>query len=267
MTPLERLRGCLGSLLTRRDPAKEVRAFELAGYLRRRWEGLWDERMVELRATARRRLRRSLAAGLGSVLLTAVALGVLAWLYVSAAGRLADVDEVLAALPEGYATLLGNEFVGGRDLSKGQWQRVALARAFFRDAPVIVLDEPTAALDARAEHDLFERVRDLFRGRAVLLISHRFSSVRSADRIYVLQAGRVVEHGTHDELLAAGGLYAELFTLQAAAYLEEPAGPDTAQAPGGHTVDGHPPGSHPSGGHREAGRGEGDGQPSPLRHT
>jgi ATP-binding cassette subfamily B protein len=140
---------------------------------------------------------------------------------IRAAARLADVDEVVTALPEGYGTLLGNEFVGGRDLSKGQWQRIALARAFFRDAPLIVLDEPTAALDARAEHDLFERVRDLFRGRGVLLISHRFSSVRSADRIYVLMGGRVVESGSHDDLMAAGGLYAELFTLQAAAYLAE----------------------------------------------
>ena len=107
----------------------------------------------------------------------------------------------------------------GSDLSIGQWQRIGLARAFFRDARFIILDEPTAALDARAEHDLFQAIRTLCRGRSVLLISHRFSSVRSADRIYVLRDGRIVQHGSHDQLIAAGGLYADLFTLQAAAYL------------------------------------------------
>jgi ATP-binding cassette subfamily B protein len=98
-------------------------------------------------------------------------------------------------------------------------QRVALARAFFRQALFVILDEPTAALDPRAEHDLFERVRGLLAGRTVLLISHRFSSVRNADRIYVLQSGRVTEAGTHDELMGVAGHYAELFRLQAAAYL------------------------------------------------
>ena len=124
----------------------------------------------------------------------------------------------ITALPRGYETLLGPQFQGGTDLSVGQWQRVALARAFFRDAPLVILDEPTAALDARAEHELFERLRELLAGRSVLLISHRFSSVRAADRIYVLRDGAIVEHGTHDELVDADGLYAELFTLQAAAY-------------------------------------------------
>jgi len=131
----------------------------------------------------------------------------------------ADAHEFLAGLPEGYETFLGPEFEGGKELSVGQWQRVALARAFFRDAPFIILDEPTAALDARAEHDLFESVRTLCRGRSVLLISHRFSSVRSADRIYVLEAGQVVEAGSHDQLMELGGRYADLFTLQASAYL------------------------------------------------
>ena len=137
---------------------------------------------------------------------------------ITAAAR-AGADSFVSMWPERYDTILGPFFIGGRDMSIGQWQRIALARAFFRDAPLVILDEPTAALDARAEHDLFTRMRDLFAGRSVLLISHRFSSVRSADRIYVLHEGRVVEHGSHDQLMELGGLYAELFALQASAYL------------------------------------------------
>ena len=108
-------------------------------------------------------------------------------------------------------------FLGGVDLSLGQWQKVALARLFFRDAPFVILDEPTAALDARAEHDLFARIRELFGTRSVLLISHRFSTVRAADRICVLDGGEVIERGSHAELMARGGTYAELFGLQASA--------------------------------------------------
>ncbi len=133
--------------------------------------------------------------------------------------RHAGADSFLSGLPKGYDTVLGKEFTGGTDLSIGQWQRVALARAFFRDAGFVILDEPTAALDPRSEYELFQSIRSLFRGRSVLLISHRFSSVRSADRIYVLERGQIVEEGTHGDLMAEKGMYAELFTLQAAAYL------------------------------------------------
>lgn len=135
------------------------------------------------------------------------------------AAEQAGADGFIGKLASSYDTLLGPEFLGGVDLSVGQWQRMALARAFFRNAPLVILDEPTAALDARAEHDLFERIRSLLLGRTVLLISHRFSSVVNADRIYVLHEGRLVEEGTHSELLAAGDRYAEMFHLQAAAYL------------------------------------------------
>jgi ATP-binding cassette subfamily B protein len=137
---------------------------------------------------------------------------------VRAAARRSGAHADLDPLPDGYATILGPAFIGGTDLSGGQWQRVALARLFFRDAPFVILDEPTAALDAKAEHALFASIRELLAGRSVLLISHRFSSVREADRIYVLRDGEVVETGGHDALVAAGGLYAEMFGLQAAAY-------------------------------------------------
>jgi ATP-binding cassette, subfamily B, bacterial len=137
---------------------------------------------------------------------------------IAAAARQAGADPFLAALPDGYESVLGRQFDGGHDLSIGQWQRVALARAFFRGAPFVILDEPTSALDPRAEHELFECIRAMASGRTVLLISHRFSSVRSADRIFVLQRGRLIEQGNHDELMAGGGHYRELFSLQAAAY-------------------------------------------------
>ena len=133
------------------------------------------------------------------------------------AARSAGASAAIEALPRGYDTVLSRQF-GGVDLSTGQWQRVALARAFLRDAPLVVLDEPTAALDPRAERDLFETVASLYRSRSAVLISHRLSSVRFADRICVLAGGRITETGTHEELLALGGDYAELFDLQARAY-------------------------------------------------
>ena len=134
------------------------------------------------------------------------------------AAKRAGAHDELVRLPEGYETVLDPAFEDGFDLSVGQWQRVAIGRALFRDAPFVILDEPTAALDARAEHDLFTRIREILAGQSVLLISHRFPSVRMADRIHVMHAGRIVETGTHEELLARGGRYADLFALQAAPY-------------------------------------------------
>src|SRR5690606_7839023 len=117
-----------------------------------------------------------------------------------------------------YEQVLGKRFKTGVDLSGGEWQKIALARAYMRDAQVLILDEPTAALDARAEFEVFQRFADLTRGKSAVLISHRFSTVRMADRILVLDGGRLAEIGTHEDLLAAGGTYASLFELQARGY-------------------------------------------------
>jgi ATP-binding cassette subfamily B protein len=125
---------------------------------------------------------------------------------------------LLPRLPAGYAQMLGRRFDGGVDLSGGEWQKIALARAYMRDAQLLILDEPTAALDARAEYEVFVRFAHLMAGRMAMLISHRFSTVRMADRIVVLRDGQTVEEGTHHELVARGGLYAELFAMQAAGY-------------------------------------------------
>lgn len=137
---------------------------------------------------------------------------------VEEAARQAGAHAFISSLPEAYDTLLSKAFAGGVDLSTGQWQRMALARAFFRDAPLVILDEPAAALDARAEHALFQSLRSLRSGRTVLFVSHRFATVQEADAIYVLHDGAVVEHGTHDELVRMDGRYAELYRLQASAY-------------------------------------------------
>ena len=134
------------------------------------------------------------------------------------AARRAMADEVIASLPGGYDQLIGRRFKTGVDLSGGQWQKIAIARAYMRDAQVMILDEPTAALDARSEFEVFQRFKELSDERTAVLISHRFSSVRMADRILVLADGRVEASGTHDELMAQGGRYAELFELQAAGY-------------------------------------------------
>ncbi len=136
---------------------------------------------------------------------------------------IAAAEKSLAAslLPrfiEGYRQMLGRRFEGGVDLSGGEWQKIALARAYMRDAQVLILDEPTAALDARAEYEVFKRFSELVAGRMAVIISHRFSTVRMADRIVVLKDGTAIEEGTHSELVARGGLYAELFALQAEGY-------------------------------------------------
>jgi ATP-binding cassette subfamily B protein len=141
--------------------------------------------------------------------------------HIEDSARRAGADERIERLPQGYDSPLGRWFDQGVSLSGGEWQKIALARAFQREAPILVLDEPTSALDARAEHDLFSRLRELSEGRTTLYISHRFSTVRQAERILLLEHGKVAEYGTHEELMTAKAGYAELFTLQAQAYLDE----------------------------------------------
>ena len=137
---------------------------------------------------------------------------------IEAAARRSLADEVIRRLPGGYEQIIGKRFRTGIDLSGGEWQKIAIARAYMRDAQVLILDEPTAALDARAEYQVFQRFKELSHARTAVLISHRFSSVRMADRIVVLAEGMIEDIGTHEELLARGGRYAELFELQAAGY-------------------------------------------------
>ncbi|WP_133273844.1 ABC transporter ATP-binding protein [Hymenobacter radiodurans] len=137
---------------------------------------------------------------------------------IQAAAAQSLADTVVQKLPAGYDQIIGRRFAGGVDLSGGEWQKIALGRAYMRDAQLLILDEPTAALDARAEHEVFQRFADLTKGKTAVLISHRFSTVRMADRILVIENGEFVEIGSHPELLARGGRYAELFALQAAGY-------------------------------------------------
>ncbi len=137
---------------------------------------------------------------------------------IEGAARRSLADQVIARLPAGYDQMVGRRFEDGVDLSGGEWQKIALGRAYMRDAELLILDEPTASLDARAEYDVFQRFTELTAGKTAVLISHRFSTVRMADRILVLEDGRRLEMGTHEELLVLGGRYAELFNLQAAGY-------------------------------------------------
>ncbi|HWI65735.1 MAG TPA: ABC transporter ATP-binding protein [Symbiobacteriaceae bacterium] len=141
---------------------------------------------------------------------------------VEAAAAGSGADAVIAGLPQGYNTQLGKEFEGGQELSGGQWQKLAIARAYMRHAAILVLDEPTAALDPLAEVEVFQRFRELARGRTAFFISHRLGAARLADRILVLKQGQLVEDGTHDELIATGGEYAALFEAQAAWYRATP---------------------------------------------
>jgi ATP-binding cassette subfamily B protein len=137
---------------------------------------------------------------------------------IEAAARKSLADAVVRRLPNGYEQLLGRRFEGGLDLSGGEWQKVALARAYLRDAQLLILDEPTASLDARSEYEVFQRFAELTEDKMALLISHRFSTVRMADRIVVLEDGRIAEQGSHAQLMALGARYAEMFELQAASY-------------------------------------------------
>jgi len=139
-------------------------------------------------------------------------------LKIEAAARKSLAHGVVARLPRGYEQMLGRRFDGGVDLSGGEWQKVALARAYLRDAQILILDEPTASLDAKSEQQVFRQFAELTQNKLSLLISHRFSTVRMADRIVVLENGRIAEEGHHDQLMARDGRYAQMFDMQASNY-------------------------------------------------
>ena len=128
------------------------------------------------------------------------------------------VHEMISNLPDGYDTPIGNLFDNSRELSWGEWQKIALARALFRDAPVLILDEPSSALDADTEYEIFSRFREIVKGRTSILISHRFTNVTLADRIIVLDKGSIAETGTHDELMKRGGTYFKMFIKQSSRF-------------------------------------------------
>lgn len=138
--------------------------------------------------------------------------------FIRDAGKNAGAEKVIAGLPKKYDTVLGKWFDGGEELSHGEWQKIALARAMIRKSQIIILDEPTSSIDAKAEYELFSSFNKLSAGKTTILISHRFSTVRMADSIFVLNKGKIVENGSHDELIKAQGEYARMFELQAKAY-------------------------------------------------
>jgi ATP-binding cassette, subfamily B, bacterial len=137
---------------------------------------------------------------------------------IEAAAARAVAHDMIEELPHGYDTLLDRRFANGQDLSGGQWQRIAAARGFLRDADLHIMDEPSSALDPHAEHALFQAIRDRRGVKTTILITHRLANVRHADVIHVLERGRLIESGSHDELIASGGRYAEMFAIQAAGY-------------------------------------------------
>ena len=182
----------------------DLRSFDVAD-LRRHMSVIFQD-FVQYQLTARENIR------LGNVALKEDDPAILG------SARDVGIHDTITRLRHGYDTMLGKWFEEGEELSVGEWQKMALARAFVRDAQIIVLDEPTSALDPQAEYDIFQYIRELAEGRAVLLISHRFSTVRTADHIHIFDQGRVIESGTHDELMALGGRYSEMYTVQARAY-------------------------------------------------
>jgi ATP-binding cassette subfamily B protein len=171
-----------------------------------------DYRMEEVRGAVKYHLtaKENIALGLPSGEVRSEDIG--------GAARQAGVYEALMRLPHGYDTVLGRFFEGGHELSIGEWQKVALARAVLRNSQILILDEPTSAMDAKAEAELFERFHELAKGRTAFLISHRLSTVKMADRILVVEGGQIAEEGSHDELMQRQGLYAKLFATQAQYY-------------------------------------------------